>query len=205
VGDRKYGTIANLVDLENGGIKAYMPIHAETSGRKKKGFPRSAFTYDAERDCYICPNNEVLPYRRSDDKTQTHAYYASKKVCGACSLKPQCTTNRWRQIAHSYFKSYLDRVAAYQQTEAYQKAMRKRQVWPEAKFAESKLWHQGRRCRLRGIHKVNIEALLRACVQNIKQLLRQRTHHNPLKPTDGRVMRHPYPQITSVLVSVSSS
>lgn len=205
VGDRKYGTIANLVDLENGGVKAYMPIHAETSGRKKKGFPRSAFTYDAERDCYICPNNEVLPYRRSDDKTQTHAYYASKKVCGACTLKSQCTTGRWRQIAHSYFKSYLDQVAAYQQTDAYRKAMRKRQVWPESKFAESKLWHQGRRCRLRGIHKVNIEALLRASVQNIKQLLRQRTQGNPLKPTDVGIIRHSYPPITYVLALVAHS
>ena len=128
VGDRKYGTLANIVGLENEGIKAYMPVHAETSGRKKKGFPRSAFTYDAERDCYICPKGEILPYRRSDDHTQTHAYYASRKVCRACPLKPQCITNRWRQIAHPYFKRYLDRVAAYQQTEAFQKAMRKRQV-----------------------------------------------------------------------------
>lgn len=198
VGDRKYGTIANIVGLEDEGVSAYTPLHAETSGRKKKGFPRSEFTYDAERDCYICPNNQILPYRRSDDKIQIHAYYASRKICGACPLKPKCTTGRWRQIAHSYFKSYLDRVMSYYQTSTYQKAMRKRQVWIEPKFAESKLWHQGRRFRLRRIHKVNIEALLRASVQNLKQLLRRSSRQHPLKPANAQVMGLPTPNIVAI-------
>jgi transposase len=176
VGDRKYGTIENIIGLENNGIKAYMPLHAETSGRQKGVFPRSAFVYDAEKDCYICPQGAILPLRRSNDQTQSHAYYADRKVCAACSVKKQCTNNKYsRFISHSYFKADLDRVAGYQQTDAYQKAMRKRQVWVEPKFAESKLWHQGRRFRLRRIRKVNTEALLRASVQNIKQLLRRQS------------------------------
>jgi hypothetical protein len=52
--------------------------------------------------------------------------------------------------------------------------MRKRQVWIEPKFAESKLWHHGRRFRWRGIQKVNMEALLRAAGQNLKQWLHSR-------------------------------
>lgn len=51
---------------------------------------------------------------------------------------------------------------AYQHTSMYKKAMRKRQVWIESKFGELKEWHQGRRYRLRGILKVNMEALLKA-------------------------------------------
>ena len=137
-----------------------------------------------------------MPLRRSDDQTQRHAYYASRKICGACPIKPQCTTNkRWRHIEHAYFKSYLDRVTGYRQTEAYQKAMRKRQVWVEPKFSESKLWHQGRRCRLRRIRKVNVEALLRASVQNIKQLLRCRNRQNPLKPANVQALAVPVPLI----------
>ena len=191
VGDQKYGTIENIVGLEDNGGKAYVPAPAESAGRKAHGFPREAFVYDAARDCYICPQGAILPLRRSDDQTQRHAYYASRKVCSACPLKPECTTNRWRQIEHSYFKDYLDRVAVYQQTEAYQKAMRKRQVWVQPKFSESKLWHQGRRCRLRRIRKVNIEALLRASVQNIKQLVRRRNRQNPLKPANVQALAAP--------------
>lgn len=77
-----------------------------------------------------------------------------------------------RRLSHSIFKPYLDRVQAYPKLAAYQKAMRKRQVWVEPKFAEVKEWHQGARFRLRGLWKVNIEALLKASGQNIKQLIK---------------------------------
>jgi hypothetical protein len=88
------------------------------------------------------------------------------------------------------FKEFLDRVLAYQQTEAYQKAMRKRQVWVEPKFAELKQWHQGRKFRLRGLFNVNIEALLKAAGQNIKQLLKAKLHQNgPKPPANAAVIR----------------
>jgi hypothetical protein len=62
-------------------------------------------------------------------------------------------------------------VRGYHTTEAYQKAMRKRQVWVEPLFAEAKDWHGLRRFRLRGLERVNGEALLIAAGQNLKRLL----------------------------------
>jgi hypothetical protein len=62
-------------------------------------------------------------------------------------------------------------VRGYHPSEAYQKAMRKRQVWVEPLFAEAKLWHGLSRFRLRGLPKVNMEALLIAAGQNLKRLL----------------------------------
>jgi hypothetical protein len=49
--------------------------------------------------------------------------------------------------------------------------MRKRKVWVEPLFAEAKDWHGLRRFRLRGLEKVNGEALLIAAGQNLKRLL----------------------------------
>ena len=49
--------------------------------------------------------------------------------------------------------------------------MRKRQVWVEPLFAEAKDWHGLRRFRLRGLERVNGEALLIAAGQNLKRLL----------------------------------
>ena len=68
----------------------------------------------------------------------------------------------------------MTRVRGYQASEPYQKAMRKRQVWVEPLFAEAKAWHGLRRFRLRGLQKVNGEALLIAAGQNLKRLLRWR-------------------------------
>lgn len=62
-------------------------------------------------------------------------------------------------------------MRAYHQTEAYQKAMRKREVWVEPLCAEAKDWHGLRRFRLRRLWRVNCEALLIAAGQNLKRLL----------------------------------
>jgi hypothetical protein len=68
----------------------------------------------------------------------------------------------------------FERVRGYHETEAYQKAMRKRQVWVEPLFAEAKDWHGMRRFRLRQLWRVNCEALLIAAGQNLKRLLNKR-------------------------------
>ena len=68
-------------------------------------------------------------------------------------------------------EDYLDRVRGYHQTEPYAKAIRKRKVWVEPLFAEAKDWHGLRRFRLRGLEKVNGEALAIAAGQNLKRLL----------------------------------
>ncbi len=93
-------------------------------------------------------------------------------VCNACPLKARCTTSaRGRIVTRSFGEAYLDRVRASHRTPAYQKAMRKRSVWVEPLFGEAKDWHGLRRFRLRGLWKVNAEALLIAAGQNLKRWL----------------------------------
>ena len=75
--------------------------------------------------------------------------------------------------SRSVDEEYLDRVRAYQPTESYKKALRKRSVWVEPLFAEGKDWH-GMRCfRLRLLWRVNCKALMRAAGQNLKRLLKK--------------------------------
>jgi hypothetical protein len=53
----------------------------------------------------------------------------------------------------------------------YSKAIRKRQVWVEPLFAESKEWHGLRRFRWRGLAYVNIESLLIAASLHLRRFL----------------------------------
>ena len=71
----------------------------------------------------------------------------------------------------SFHADYLEKVRGYHATEAYQKAMRKRQVWVEPLFAEAKAWHGLRRLRVRGLMNANIQGLLIAAGQNLKRFL----------------------------------
>src|SRR5215207_4754919 len=99
-------------------------------------------------------------------------YRAASATCNACALKARCTEiSRGRIIHRSIYAEYLDKVRAYHATEAYKKAMRKRQVSVEPLFAEAKVWHGLRRFRLRGLENVNIEGLWVAAGQNLKRFL----------------------------------
>lgn len=65
----------------------------------------------------------------------------------------------------------VDRVRQYHTPQPFARAMRKRRVWEEPLFAEARNWHGLRRLRLRGLERVNSEALLIAAGQNVKRLL----------------------------------
>jgi hypothetical protein len=172
--DGKYGTVENIKAVEESGIRAYLALHE--AGGRVGFFRKSAFTYDAEKDLYICPTGETLRALgdakdiRSRGKVVT--YRARGSVCAECSLKPRCTTNKnGRSLRRGPKDEYIDLVRTYMQTEPYQKAIRKRKVWIEPLFAEGKLWHGMRRFRMRTLEKVNTEALMMATGQNIKRLL----------------------------------
>jgi Transposase DDE domain len=64
-----------------------------------------------------------------------------------------------------------NKVRGYHTTEAYKKAIRKRQVWVEPLLAEAKEWNGLRRLRLRGLLNANILGLLVAAGQNLKRFL----------------------------------
>jgi transposase len=170
VGDAKYGTVANIAGLEQDGICAYLP--RSDFSRRTRLYPQAQFHYDAERDCYVCPQGQTLRFRSHKYTEGTRRYQANADICNACPAKSKCTTSQTgRQIHRSLFQEFLDRSAAYQETDAYKKAMRKRKLWPEPLFGEAKQWHGLRRFRLRGLWKVNAEGLMVAAGQNLKRLL----------------------------------
>ncbi len=169
-GDTKYGTIANIVAIEDQGIRAYVPL--SQAGQRTGMFGEQDFAYDAAADTYCCRGGQALRFLSHCRTTQRRIYAAPAAACATCALQPQCTTSkRGRRIGRHLDEEYLERVRAYHATEPYGKAMRKRQVWVEPLFAEAKEWHGLRRFRLRGLEKVNGEALLIAAGQNLKRLL----------------------------------
>jgi hypothetical protein len=88
-------------------------------------------------------------------------------------LKEECTDSKsGRYIFRSFFQEDLDRVKLYQETEEYQKAVRKRSLWTEPLFGEAKQFHQMRKVRLRGLTKVSIEGVWIATGQNLKRLIK---------------------------------
>lgn len=177
VGDAKYGTIANIAGLEQDGLHAYIPV--PDMSQRTGFYPPDRFVYDPEEDHFICPQGQPLPLWSRRKSEETLVYRADANACNVCPVKAACTDSKsGRHLRRSFHQDYLDRAASYRQTEAYLKAMRKRQVWVEPMFGEAKQWHHLHRLHWRGLIKANIQGLLTAAGQNIKRLLRKNGGNN---------------------------
>ena len=184
-GDTTYATVENIRALEGAGIRAYVPL---PDWDRTAFYGPSRFTYDAARDEYRCPQGRPLARRTAKYADEAVVYRADAATCNACPLKARCTaSDAGRQVCRSFHADYLDRVRAYHGTAAYQKAMRKRAVWVEPLFGEAKDWHGLRRFRLRGLEKVNCEALLIAAGQNLKRWLTRTGWGRRLGPSGSLV------------------
>jgi transposase len=171
VGDAKYGTVLNIVGLEEAGIKAYIPI--PDLSRRTGFYTAEDFQYDAELDHYVCPRGKKLFLYSRRQGEQVRIYRADAYLCNLCPVKSKCTKSKsGRHIFRSFHQEYIERVKEYHQMDHYQRRMRKRGVWVEPLFGEAKDFHRLRRFRLRGLLKVNIEGVMIAAGQNLKRLIK---------------------------------
>jgi len=186
-GDTTCGTMENLKGIEDAHIRAYIPVAEK--GQRTGYYGLAQFTYDAAHDHSICPQGQVLRAAYRLEGSQEVQYRADAATCNACPVKEDCTeSDRGRHVHRAFLADYLDRVKSYQQTFAYQKALRKRQVWVEPLFGEGKQWHGMRRFRLRRLWRVNCEALVIASGQNLKRLLQKRGWGRRPFPTEAMAM-----------------
>jgi hypothetical protein len=170
IGDTAYGTIDTIRALEDAGLRAYVPL--PDWDKRTPYYGLSRFTFDAEQDRFRCPQGHPLRRHSAHSDTDVVSYRAEAAICNACPVKAACTTSDHGRLVHrSFHAGYLDRVRDYHATEAYARAMRKRQVWIEPLFGEAKDWHGLRRFRLRGLWRVNGVGLLVAAGQNLKRWL----------------------------------
>jgi transposase len=188
-GDATYGTRENIAAIEKAGILAYTALADQE--KRTSLFTIDAFVYNTQKDLYTCPAGETLRRRGHDHRGCYVRYAAKASACNECPLKSKCTKSpKGRWVSRSLQEDYLERVRAYRATEAYRKALRKRAVWVEPLFGEAKEWHGLRRFRLRGLEKVNSEALMTAAGQNVKRLLAFGSK-GPRRPAQVAALRRP--------------
>ncbi len=172
-GDTKYGTIENIAAIER---RASAPIsrcrrpvsEPGSSGSRTSSTTRPPIPTAVRegRGCASCPTARTRSRR---------IYEAPAAACAACALRPQCTTSkRGRRMGRSIETRRTGAGAQLPHDGAVRQGHAQTQVWVEPLFAEAKDWHGLRRFRLRGLEKVNGEALLIAAGQNLKRLLSRR-------------------------------
>ena len=129
------------------------------------------FTYLPESNSYRCPAGQQLNFVGLNVRNRTHAYIGSRKRCGACSQKAQCTTGQYKYLAIHIHEPARQRARDLANTAAFAHSQRERRK-VEALFAELKNQIGLRRLRLRRMKFVREQFFLAAAAQNIKRLVR---------------------------------
>ena len=129
------------------------------------------FTYEPESNRYICPAGQVLNYGGRVHRNRAYNYIGTRKRCGACSQRPQCTSAAFRSLIIHRYESARQRARELANTPEFATAQRQRKK-VEALFAELKNQIGLRRLRLRRLKFVREQFFLAAAAQNIKRLVR---------------------------------
>jgi transposase len=88
-GDTTYGTVENIVALEDAGIRAYVPL--PNMNHRRPFYGQDDFAYDAARDGYRCPASHLLARERIKHTEGVIVYRADAATCNACPHKAECT------------------------------------------------------------------------------------------------------------------
>jgi transposase len=170
-GDTAYGAGANLDWLVNDAkIAPHIPV-VDKSKREDGTFSREDFTFDAERNVYICPAGKAL---RTTGKLATDGetlyYRPRRRDCRGCPLKPHCCPKApVRRVPRSIYEPARDVARALLKTEAFERSRRDRKR-VEMLFAHLKHILRLDRLRLRGPRGAQFEFTLAATAQNLRRL-----------------------------------
>src|SRR6266700_1177271 len=167
--DTAYGTGKFLDWVIGTGITPHIPVW-DMSKREEGILSRADFTFDRQRDLYICPQGKFLRTTGTVHDGRTILYRASTRDCGPCPLKPKCTPNvTFRKIPRDVHEDARDATRALMGTPEFAKSRNERKK-VEMRFAHLKTHHGFERMRLRGLSGARDEFHLAAIVQNLKTL-----------------------------------
>jgi len=169
VADTAYGTGKFLNWLIGAGITPHIPVW-DKSAREDGTFSRPDFTFDKERNVYVCPAGKLLTTTGNFGDDHVLRYLALKRDCEACPLKPRCCPKTpSRKVTRDVNEDARDHARALMGTPEFDKSRDERKKI-EMRFAHLKTHHRFERMRLRGLSGARDEFHLAAIVQNLKTL-----------------------------------
>ena len=150
-------------------VMPVMPYHAPMT--KKGFFKKYEYIYDAENNCCICPNNQILKY--STTNRDGYREYKSKgKICASCPDRTKCTEskNHVKLIQRHIWADYMDIVEDLRHTDEGKELYSKRKETIERVFGTAKEHHAMRYTQQVGKEKMAMKVGLTFACMNMKKL-----------------------------------
>jgi transposase len=171
VADKGYYSGNIIKDCQDDGMTPLV-AKTNTSGFKEKGlFPREDFTYDADKDVYICPANRKLPYSYKTVESGKLLYgYTSVITCKSCTARDQCTRGTAaRRIRRWEHEDRLENME--EKLKSMPEIMKIRKSTVEHPFGTIKSWMGATHFLTKRLENVSTEMNLHVLAYNIKRMI----------------------------------
>lgn len=137
-----------------------------------KGFFRkNEYIYDEYFDEYICPNEKILSYARTD-RDGYRLYMSKPYICKDCPDLSKCTnsSNHRKVVTRHIWSNYVEEANHIRHTSYNKELYSLRSQTIERVFADFKEKHGMRYTHYRGKSKVRDEAMLAFACMNMKKI-----------------------------------
>ena len=171
VADKGYASGEQFDEAE----RRHLPVLVNVQEESSKGdYAKSRFSYDAERDAYICPLGEVLPFERvekaSKGKHQPRRVYRCHNI--DCPVRAECTSNKsGRTIRRLPTEDAFQRQVNRQSYPAMQILLGLRKEIIEHIFGIAKTIDRFTRFTVRGLEKAETQWALLCTAIDLRKLL----------------------------------
>jgi transposase len=171
VADAGYFNSEDLETIDAQGINVIVPTTQQTRGKEPGPFDRSRFHYDADEDCYICPEGKKLPKRSHKRGRRSTEYALDHETCRQCQHYGTCCTSKklGRTIMRYDNEALRQKLKAQYESKANQAIYARRQSTVELPFGHIKRNLGVTSFLLRGFEGVRAEmAILSSCFNLVR-------------------------------------
>lgn len=172
-GDAGYWEITQVAKVESEGKKVVVPSKAQASGKESGPFEKSRFTYDADSDCYVCPEGHRLILRRLKEKERQLEYRIEKRSnCRHCPHFGTCTkAKQGRTITRHVLEEVGEAVSKRFEEPEIRQIYERRKARIEHPFGFIKKILGFGQFHLRGRDGAGAEASILATCFNLRRML----------------------------------
>ncbi len=158
-----------IVACYESGITALVP-RTNTTNRKAKGqYSKADFTYDAERNEYVCPAGERLTYRFDSVEKGKTLWVYERSGCTSCALRSKCTTSSAKRLKRWEKEQVLDTADALLKKNP--DAMRQRKRLVEHPYGTIKHWMGSTHFLMKRLPNVQAEMSLHVLAYNLRRAI----------------------------------
>ena len=169
VADRGYFNSAEILACEEAGITVTLPKPLTSGNRAKGRFVKQDFRYIAEDDVYICPANERLTYRYTNEEKGLTLRRYWTNACLSCAIKHRCTTGRERRVTRWEHEQVLEMVQ--RRLDEHPERMRQRRETVEHPFGTIKARMGATHFLMKTLPRVRTEMALHVLAYNLTRLI----------------------------------